>query len=355
MRIVAIAGTFDHLHRGHEEFISRAFELGEKVIIGLMSDGYVEGKATGNRQQAKVQLKIQNFKERKEGLVNHLNKKQLLNRAEIVKIDDIYGPTIKDSEIEALVVTRETRKGGRLVNKKRKELGLPPLKLLTVPFAKTQDGRRISSIRIRLGEIDRKGKVFMNATMQQCYNVTKRKRLCLSEEVRQKLKKPQGILIAGDPEDHKKIVSKLKKVIAAIEPIVISTVGDEVTKLCNKIGIKPNLAIFDFKVKRIRIYKNLSDLGFPVTNSSFNFRVINPAGYITRTSVSAIKKSYQGIIKDGKQRLIKIIGEDDLAAVAAILLAPLGTVVLYGQPTEGVVVVEVTEEKKEELMKLLTS
>jgi len=335
-RLVAIAGTFDHLHKGHEEFISRAFGLGEKVIIGLTSDEYARSKLRIKNKESR----IMNYEERKKELESFLRKKQLLNRAEIVKIDDIYGPAIKDSEIEALIVTRETLKGGRLVNKKRKELGLKPLRIIKVPLVTAEDKKRISSMRIRMGEIDRYGRKFK----------VQSSKIKINEDIRQKLKRPQGIFIAGNPENHKKVSHQLKKVIAAIEPIVISTVGDEVTKLCNEIGIRPDLAIFDFKVKRVRIYKNLSDLGFPATNY---LRVVNPAGYITRTSVSAIKKSYKEIIKDGRQRLIKVIGEDDLVGVPAILLAPLGTVVLYGQPTEGVVVVEVTEEKKRKLLEIL--
>ena len=50
---------------------------------------------------------------------------------------------------------------------------------------------------------------------------------------------------------------------------------------------------------------------------------------------------------------IKIQGEEDLLALPAILLAPLGSVVIYGQKDLGVVVVEVTEEKKEEVKKII--
>ncbi|MBM3212057.1 DUF359 domain-containing protein, partial [Candidatus Poribacteria bacterium] len=51
--------------------------------------------------------------------------------------------------------------------------------------------------------------------------------------------------------------------------------------------------------------------------------------------------------------VVKVIGEEDLAGVPAILLSPLGTVVLYGQPQQGIVVVEVSEEKKRQLLQLL--
>ena len=91
--------------------------------------------------------------------------------------------------------------------------------------------------------------------------------------------------------------------------------------------------------------------------------VRNPAGNITPSLIRAIKKAYLAILHGEKQQLIKIIGEDDLAGVPAILFSPLGSVVLYGQPAyvseesglrrgkhgEGIVLVEISAKKKEEL------
>src|SRR3989344_9299071 len=174
---VAIGGTFDRFHKGHEYFISQAFRSGHKVIIGLTSDSYVKekfsisnfpsfAKATAGRQ---FPMNVRNFNERKRELEEFLRDKKLLSRAEIVKIDDIYGPTIERiknqesriknikryKEIEALVVTEETKEGGEKINKKRKDLGLPLLKIIEVALVQADDKQRISSTRIRLGEIDR--------------------------------------------------------------------------------------------------------------------------------------------------------------------------------------------------------
>jgi len=51
---------------------------------------------------------------------------------------------------------------------------------------------------------------------------------------------------------------------------------------------------------------------------------------------------------------IFVRGEEDLAAVPAMLMAPEGSAVLYGQPDQGVVLVQITESKKEEIRDLLT-
>ncbi len=403
-RLVALAGTFDQLHRGHEEFISRAFELGKRAVIGITSDKMAERKF----KIENLELKVMNYDERKRELEDFLRRKKLLERTTIVKIEDVYGPAVRDSRIEALLVTRETINGGRLINKKRRQMGFLPLKLIVFPFVRADDGRKISSSRVRIGEIDRKGRSLGNLI-----NLTDKNKLCLSEEIRWELKKPQGIFIEGNPKNYNKVVKKLKKMITAIHPVLISTVGDEVTRLCNKIGITPHLAIFDYKVKRKVKYRSLDELGFLLSNKTSSFAhksqschldysqsqlvsfinssslaypsakhnlgiprlrhrsflnsqdfeircIRNPAGYITKTLIDTVRKAYKRYIQEGKRQLIKVIGEDDLSGIPAILLAPLGSIIIYGQPAYseslagetdgGIVVVEVTEEKKRDLI-----
>ncbi len=46
-------------------------------------------------------------------------------------------------------------------------------------------------------------------------------------------------------------------------------------------------------------------------------------------------------------------GEEDLATLPAILYAPLGSAVVYGQPNEGSVLVMVTPEKKKQIENLM--
>jgi len=63
-----------------------------------------------------------------------------------------------------------------------------------------------------------------------------------------------------------------------------------------------------------------------------------------------IQESMQG----GEKIKIIVEGEEDLATLPAILYSPPGSAVVYGQPNEGSVLVDVTAEKKlhiEELMK----
>ncbi|TOF02143.1 DUF359 domain-containing protein, partial [Vibrio parahaemolyticus] len=61
----------------------------------------------------------------------------------------------------------------------------------------------------------------------------------------------------------------------------------------------------------------------------------NPPGTITEELLDAIIKAYE-INKTGNKVLIVVDGEEDLAVLPCVITAPPGTVVLYGQPGEGV-------------------
>ena len=356
---IAIAATFDHLHKGHEKFLNEAFKFGRKVVIGLTSDKMAGMKIRNPNAEIRNKFQIQNFQTRKENLEKYLKKNHLSSRAEIIEIQDIYGPAIDPkSHIEALLVTRDTLKGGRLVNKKRKELHLSPLKIITIPFQLAEDRKRISSTRIREGELNREGKIY--------------KRLLtfnppaggpISQELRLKLKNPQGELIKGDSNDLTFAGLELEKRIGSISNsekvgpfqfCVIISIGDEVTKLANQLKLPVSISIVDFKVNRKVKYSRIEEHGF---RSDFIEKgnivtVRNPPGYIRKSLVNAIYRSIKLFLEKGEKTIIRVHGEEDLAGLPALLLAPLGTVVLYGQPQEGVVLVEVTEKVKEKLVEM---
>jgi len=57
---VAVGGTFDELHMGHKTLLERAFEVGNKVIIGLSSDEFVS--KMGNHETASYNERLKNSK-----------------------------------------------------------------------------------------------------------------------------------------------------------------------------------------------------------------------------------------------------------------------------------------------------
>ncbi|NXV79691.1 COASY synthase, partial [Atlantisia rogersi] len=58
---------------------------------------------------------------------------------DIVPLVDPYGPSVTDPDLQCLVVSEETRRGGEAVNKKRLENGLPELSLYEIFLVKDPD------------------------------------------------------------------------------------------------------------------------------------------------------------------------------------------------------------------------
>lgn len=148
---VAVGGTFDELHMGHKSLLNRAFEIGEKIVIGLSSDEFVAkmGKPHVTASYAERHAELQAF----------LEKSGLADRAEIVPLSDTYGLTISGKGLEALVVSKETESRVSKINEIRAKAQLPPLKIVAVSMVPAENCGSISTTRIRSGEIDRNGRL----------------------------------------------------------------------------------------------------------------------------------------------------------------------------------------------------
>lgn len=144
----AVGGTFDHIHRGHRALLARAFETSERVVIGLTSDKYVadEGKKIHHE-----------FDERKKHLVKYLEAHYPGRKYDITKLEARFGKGIFTEGIDAIVVSTETFPAVESANKKRLQAGLQEMKVEVVPMIPAHDGVKISSTRIRAGEIDTEG------------------------------------------------------------------------------------------------------------------------------------------------------------------------------------------------------
>ena len=146
---VAVGGTFDELHRGHKALLEKAFEISEKVVIGLSADEFVAKMGKPH--------KTASYNDRLKELQAFLEEQGLAASAEIVPLNDPYGLTISGKGLEALVVSKETLKTAQKINDIRKKVGLPPLKIVTVSMVPADNSAPISTTRIRSGEIDRNG------------------------------------------------------------------------------------------------------------------------------------------------------------------------------------------------------
>jgi cytidyltransferase-like protein len=151
-RVVATGGTFDEIHAGHLALISKAFEVGKKVIIGVTSDEFADKTKGRNRIHHIYEQRVVNLKE--------IIKNKVGGAVyEIYKLDDDYGPVVILPQISALVASAETAKKGDDINVIRSRNGLPLLTIIAVDMIRAEDGSPISSSRIRAGEIDASGRM----------------------------------------------------------------------------------------------------------------------------------------------------------------------------------------------------
>jgi pantetheine-phosphate adenylyltransferase len=148
---VAVGGTFDELHKGHKALLMKAFEVGEKVLIGLCTDEFV-------KRMRKPHITA-SYERRLDELREFLQENGFLKRAEIVPLNDPYGVTLSKGCVEALVVSKETEARAREINVKRRELGLQPLHVVVIDMVSAENHIEISTTRIKRGEIDREGRL----------------------------------------------------------------------------------------------------------------------------------------------------------------------------------------------------
>ena len=146
--LIAMGGTFDIIHRGHLTLLENAFEISDKVIIGLTSDEFV---------QKKGKTLIHKYDERLKNLISIIFQKFPNTNFEISQLNNDFGPAVLEKDVQALIVSDETSDQGNVLNKLRTERNLPPVEVIVVPMFLAKDGVRISSTRIKNSEIDSDG------------------------------------------------------------------------------------------------------------------------------------------------------------------------------------------------------
>jgi len=148
-------------------------------------------------------------------------------------------------------------------------------------------------------------------------------------------KKPIGILLRNNQVDLDSLSQYLKN------DLTIS-VGDATTDKLLALGIVPAIQIVDGRERRV-------ERDLPLENYVKVIRCSNPAGTISKEAVDAFKEA----LASEKPVRIIVDGEEDLIGAVAIALAPDNSVMFYGQPLEGLVVVTVNNESRSKLKEVI--
>lgn len=325
--LIVCGGTFDLLHEGHKKFLQDILNQTNKVLLGITSDAYVS-KFKNDPSASSGQEQVEKFEIRKRAVLNFIGSIGVGDRFEVISIDKPEEPLLENKyQPEAIAVTPQTEQTAIEINKKRKELGLQELEIIVIPMEKAGDGGLISSTRIRNGEINRDGRLYVRPEW-------KNKTLKLPQSLRSTLQKPLGKL--------------LKSIPSGLDSEKTITIGDITTQKFNEKRLGQFLSIIDFAVHRQKKFEKLSDLGF--AEDIETIAAENPAGSITPELFDSVKKAFSS----DNRKIILIKGEEDLAVLPVLLISPLGFVIYYGQPNEGLVEVLVTEENKEKVFELVS-
>ncbi|PBP20071.1 putative pantetheine-phosphate adenylyltransferase family protein [Diplocarpon rosae] len=172
-KVVAVGGTFDHLHEGHKLLLTATalllqpdkaeFQVNKRLIVGITGDQLLKNKKYAEylrswhtRQEEVVDfllsvlsftcstreesIQVTEFDEPiPNGRAIHTKIKYCSITIECVEIQDPFGPTITDESVSALVVSGETRTGGKAVNDRRLERGWKALEVFEVDVLDAQD------------------------------------------------------------------------------------------------------------------------------------------------------------------------------------------------------------------------
>jgi uncharacterized protein (UPF0218 family) len=124
------------------------------------------------------------------------------------------------------------------------------------------------------------------------------------------------------------------------------TVGDVVTSHFNLSGRPPNVSIIDHLTQR----KPISPPPDPL-HVDFFLEVENPPASLTEELIRIV---YWAVNEPSGISQILVDGEEDLAVLPAVVSAPIGSSVVYGQPNMGMVHVPVTPETQRRVWDLLS-
>ncbi|AUX07883.1 hypothetical protein AArcSl_0228 [Halalkaliarchaeum desulfuricum] len=176
--------------------------------------------------------------------------------------------------------------------------------------------------------------------------------LCLPDELRTELKDPLGAIYT----DANELLSAIDEFAAehgdssnSRTPKLVA-VGDVVTAHLLDTGRRPDLAVVDGRTERESAPESVLETIEDATDDCVGKTVENPAAVLRHELLVALREG----LSSQEPTVVRVDGEEDLAALPAVLAVPVGSSVVYGQPGEGMVHVAVTDAVKREVRELLT-
>jgi len=158
------------------------------------------------------------------------------------------------------------------------------------------------------------------------------------EELKERVRKPLGRLIQGAPSETSRIlIDELRRVSGKI-----IAVGDRVSRELSALGVRVDVYIVDDKIERQSVE--------PFTmRGAVELCCENEPGTISEDAYAAVRDA----VSMNGPVVVRVRGEEDLLALVAIIEAPLRSLVIYGQPRMGVVLVDVDEKSKQNVLSIL--
>jgi uncharacterized protein (UPF0218 family) len=161
----------------------------------------------------------------------------------------------------------------------------------------------------------------------------------LQQSLRPELKEPMGPIYT----DAEALLAD------AGTPIV--AVGDIVTYHLTTADHTPAVALVDGRTKRAAVEDHIEDA---IDGDRFDneIEVANPPATLSAALLSGLHEGLSNAAA-GETTVVVVDGEEDLAALPAIATAPEGGSVVYGQPDEGMVLVDAGGEARATVTDLL--
>lgn len=144
------------------------------------------------------------------------------------------------------------------------------------------------------------------------------------------MKAPLGILYRGTPQETAAALQKEFK-----NPPLFAIVGDFVSANLIGAGFSPDIVVVDNKTLRVEVE--------PVKHGMAEIHVPNVPATVDADAWAVLREA----ITLKRRVAVVVEGEEDLLVLPLLAEMPLGSVIAYGQPHEGLVVVTVTEEKRD--------